>query len=136
VSGAALKLPRLTVDIGSGVPMKGGSPGLDHLDPSGMRESDRLRGHRRFAWCFPVDSPGVDTRVYGDNMAINLWLSAEEERVLEGIMRHEGTRTKEQAVIMAILDKGATLAADRQAREIPAAVAGGLSGQSISAHKS
>jgi hypothetical protein len=69
-------------------------------------------------------------------MAINLWLSAEEERVLEGIMRHEGTRNKEQAVIMAILDKGATLAADRQAREIPAAVAGSSSGQSISAHKS
>jgi hypothetical protein len=54
-------------------------------------------------------------------MAFTLWLSDEEERVLEKIMRLEGTRSKQQAVIKAIVDKGAQLAADRQARETPAA---------------
>ena len=43
-------------------------------------------------------------------MAFTLWLSAEEERILEKIMRVEGTRNKEQAVIKAIRDKGAQLA--------------------------
>ncbi len=43
-------------------------------------------------------------------MAFTLWLSAEEERILEKIMRVEGTRNKEQAVIKAIRDKGASLA--------------------------
>jgi hypothetical protein len=43
-------------------------------------------------------------------MAFTLWLSAEEEQTLERIMRLEGTRTKEQAVIRAIMDKGAELA--------------------------
>jgi hypothetical protein len=56
-------------------------------------------------------------------MAFTLWLSAEEERILAKIMRAEGTRTKEQAVIKAIRDKGEHLA-DRQARETPAATDG------------
>jgi hypothetical protein len=55
-------------------------------------------------------------------MAFTLWLSDEEERVLEKIMRLEGTRTKQQAVIKAIVDKGAQLATDRPARETPGAV--------------
>ena len=38
-------------------------------------------------------------------MSFTLWLSAEEERILAKIMRSEGTRTKEQAVIKAIRDK-------------------------------
>jgi hypothetical protein len=63
-------------------------------------------------------------------MAFTLWLSAEEERILEGIMRLEGTRNKEQAVIMAIRDKGAQLAADRQSQETPATNTGVLPGQS------
>ena len=50
-------------------------------------------------------------------MAFTLWLSAEEERILERIMRAEGTRNKEQAVIRAIRDKGDLLAGERQARE-------------------
>src|SRR3954471_19842813 len=54
-------------------------------------------------------------------MSFTLWLSAEEERILATIMRSEGTRTKEQAVIKAIRDKGALLAADRTARETPGA---------------
>ena len=54
-------------------------------------------------------------------MSFTLWLSAEEERILATIMRSEGTRTKEQAVIKAIRDKGALLAADRMARETPEA---------------
>jgi len=65
-------------------------------------------------------------------MSFTLWLSAEEEQILEGIMRQEGARNKEQAVIKAILDKGATLLADRHARENPVAVAGALPGQSTS----
>lgn len=56
-------------------------------------------------------------------MAFTLWLSAEEERILERIMRHEGTRTKEQAVIKAIRDKGAALEAEQQDRENPVPVA-------------
>jgi hypothetical protein len=63
-------------------------------------------------------------------MAFTLWLSAEEERILEGIMRSEGARTKEQAVIQAILDKGDRLATERHAREIPVAGAATLPGQS------
>ena len=54
-------------------------------------------------------------------MAFTLWLSAEEERILATIMRSEGTRNKEQAVIKAIRDKGAMLAGDRATRETPAA---------------
>ena len=54
-------------------------------------------------------------------MAITLWLSDEEERVLEKIMRLEGARSKQQAVIKAIVDKGAQLATDRQARDTPGA---------------
>jgi hypothetical protein len=56
-------------------------------------------------------------------MAFTLWLSAEEERILAKIMRAEGTRSKEQAVIKAIRDKGdllaGDLAANRPARETP-----------------
>jgi len=63
-------------------------------------------------------------------MAFTLWLSAEEERILEGIMRLEGTRSKEAAAIKAILDKGDQLDAERQARETPVASAATLPGQS------
>ena len=52
-------------------------------------------------------------------MAFTLWLSAEEERILAKIMRAEGTRSKEQAVIKAIRDKGDLLAAARPTRETP-----------------
>ena len=54
-------------------------------------------------------------------MAFTLWLSDEEELVLEKIMRLEGARTKQQAVIKAIVEKGAQLTADRKARETPGA---------------
>jgi hypothetical protein len=63
-------------------------------------------------------------------MAFNLWLSADEERILERIMRHEGTRNKEQAVIKAICETGARLEAEERAQVIPAAVAAGFAGQS------
>jgi hypothetical protein len=62
-------------------------------------------------------------------MAFTLWLSAEEERILEGIMRREGTRTKAQAVIMAIRDKAAALEAEQQGGATPA-VAASLPGPS------
>jgi hypothetical protein len=52
-------------------------------------------------------------------MAFTLWLSAEEERILAKIMKAEGARTKEQAVIKAIRDKGNLLGADRPIRETP-----------------
>lgn len=53
-------------------------------------------------------------------MAFTLWLSAEEERILATIMRSEGTRTKEQAVIKAIRDKGDLLtSAARPPQETP-----------------
>ena len=42
-------------------------------------------------------------------MAFTLWLSADEERMLERIMREEGTHSKQQAVIAAICEKGAKL---------------------------
>jgi hypothetical protein len=58
-------------------------------------------------------------RVYGDGMSFTLWLSAEEERALATIMRAEGSRSKEQAVIKAIRDKADLLAADRAVRENP-----------------
>ncbi len=51
-------------------------------------------------------------------MSFTLWLSAEEERILAKIMRHEGSRSKEQAVIKALRDK-ADLLADRPTRETP-----------------
>jgi hypothetical protein len=57
-------------------------------------------------------------------MAFTLWLSAEEERILEKIMREEGTRNKQAAVIRAIREKGAQLATAVQAQETPAATAG------------
>lgn len=53
-------------------------------------------------------------------MAFTLWLSAEEERILERIMRVEGTRNKEQAVIKAIRDKGEWLT-QRPSGESPVA---------------
>jgi hypothetical protein len=53
-------------------------------------------------------------------MSFTLWLSAEEERALAKIMRAEGSRSKEQAVIKAIRDKADLLAAaDRPTRENP-----------------
>ena len=53
-------------------------------------------------------------------MSFTLWLSAEEERILAKIMKAEGARSKEQAVIKAIRDKGDLLAAaDRPVRETP-----------------
>lgn len=61
-------------------------------------------------------------------MAFTLWLSAEEERILERIMRVEGTRNKEKAVIQAILDKGELLAERGQVRETPDAVLRALPG--------
>jgi hypothetical protein len=57
-------------------------------------------------------------------MAFTLWLSAEEERILERIMREEGSRNKQAAVIKAIREKGAQIATDVKARETPAATAG------------
>jgi hypothetical protein len=63
-------------------------------------------------------------------MAFTLWLSAEEEQILEGIMRHEGTRTKEQAVIRALREKGELIEAEQRAQEIPVDVAAGIPGQS------
>jgi hypothetical protein len=48
-------------------------------------------------------------------MTFTLWLSADEEQILERIMRAEGTYSKQQAVIAAIKDKGAQLAAEFQA---------------------
>lgn len=47
-------------------------------------------------------------------MAFTLWLSADEERILERIMREEGTYSKQQAVIAAIREKGAKLAGEQQ----------------------
>jgi hypothetical protein len=61
-------------------------------------------------------------------MAFTLWLSAEEERILERIMRAEGTRNKEQAVIRAIRDKGALLAGDRQPGGVAAEAAADAAG--------
>ncbi len=61
----------------------------------------------------------MEAKVYGVDMSFTLWLSAEEERILAKIMRAEGTRTKEQAVIKAIRDKGELLAVDRPTRETP-----------------
>lgn len=63
-------------------------------------------------------------------MAFTLWLSAEEERILERIMRHEGARTKEQAVIKAIRERGAAIDAEQQDREIPGSAAAGSPGPS------
>jgi hypothetical protein len=68
----------------------------------------------------PLRSRTPETKVYGVDMAFTLWLSAEEERILAKIMRAEGTRSKEQAVIKAIRDKGDLLAAAaRPTRETP-----------------
>jgi hypothetical protein len=51
-------------------------------------------------------------------MAFTLWLSADEERILERIMRDEGTNSKQQAVIAAIRDKGAQLVAERKGSSV------------------
>jgi hypothetical protein len=68
----------------------------------------------------PHRSRTPESKVYGVDMAFTLWLSAEEERILAKIMRAEGTRSKEQAVIKAIRDKGDLLTAGaRPARETP-----------------
>jgi hypothetical protein len=55
-------------------------------------------------------------------MTFTLWLSADEEHLLERIMREEGTLSKQQAVIAAIREKGARLAAERQGQLVPAEV--------------
>ena len=52
-------------------------------------------------------------------MTFTLWLSADEEQILERIMRLEGTRNKQEAVIQAIREKDAQLAAKRLGREHP-----------------
>lgn len=74
---------------------------------------------------FTLD-PGNDfisghAAVYREAMAFTLWLSADEERILEGIMRSEGARTKEQAAIRAILDKGAMISATQKGEGTPVA---------------
>jgi len=66
-------------------------------------------------------------------MAFTLWLSAEEERVLEGIMRLEGVRTKEQAAIKAILAQGDRLVAEQHTQKTSVKSAATLPGQSIPA---
>jgi len=66
-------------------------------------------------------------------MAFTLWLSAEEEQILEGIMRSEGTLTKAQAVIKAIRDKGDQLETERHEQATPAPVTATLPGQSTRA---
>jgi hypothetical protein len=53
-------------------------------------------------------------------MAFTLWLSADEERILERIMREEGTHNKQAAVIAAICEKGAKLVTERKG--LPGAV--------------
>jgi len=45
-------------------------------------------------------------------MAFTLWLSAEEEHLLSQVMRAEGSRTKQQAIVSALKDKASTLAAE------------------------
>jgi len=42
-------------------------------------------------------------------MAFTLWLSAEEEHLLSQVMRAEGSRTKQQAIVSALKDKASTL---------------------------
>jgi hypothetical protein len=64
-------------------------------------------------------------------MAFTLWLSADEERILERIMREEGTYSKQQAVIAAIREKGATLAVERRGLQGPAEVRLDASAQSV-----
>lgn len=66
----------------------------------------------------------TSAKVYGWAMAFTLWLSAEEERILEGIMREEGTRNKQQAVIKAIREKGALLSSGDRPRDTPVAGTG------------
>ncbi|MEJ2579983.1 MAG: hypothetical protein P8Z68_12985 [Kineosporiaceae bacterium] len=56
-------------------------------------------------------------------MAITLWLSDDEENVLERIMRAEGVRSKQEAIVGAILDKAARLSGEH--REGPVAGVGG-----------
>jgi hypothetical protein len=55
-------------------------------------------------------------------MAFTLWLSADEERILERIMNEEGTSNKQQAVIAAIREKGSQLAAERRRQPVAADV--------------
>jgi hypothetical protein len=45
-------------------------------------------------------------------MSFTLWLSADEERILERIMKAEGSRSKQASVIQAIRDKDAQLHAN------------------------
>lgn len=64
-------------------------------------------------------------------MAFTLWLSADEERILERIMREEGTYSKQQAVIAAIREKGAKLTAERQGLPVPVEVRVDASTQNV-----
>lgn len=65
-------------------------------------------------------------------MTFTLWLSADEERILERIMRDEGTHSKQQAVIAAIREKGAKLTAERPGLPVPAEVRTDTSVQNVS----
>lgn len=62
----------------------------------------------------PIGSRCSPEKVYVAPMAFTVWLSADEERILERIMREEGTYSKQQAVIAAIREKGARLAGEHQ----------------------
>lgn len=42
-------------------------------------------------------------------MSFTLWLSAEEEQMLSTVMRAEGARTKQQAIVAALRDKAQTV---------------------------
>jgi len=64
------------------------------------------------------------------SMSFKLWLSADEERILERIMRQQGARTKEQAVITALRDIDARLDTEQSSQETPAGVVAGFPGQS------
>ena len=84
-----------------------GRPPRGYVDPS-SRSTPSCGSHQ------------ARSKVYGDAMSFTLWLSAEEERILAKIMKAEGARSKEQAVIKAIREKGDLLAvADRPLRETP-----------------
>jgi hypothetical protein len=47
-------------------------------------------------------------------MAITLWLSADEETLLERIMVVEGYRNKQEAIVRVLRDRAARLGADHR----------------------
>jgi hypothetical protein len=51
----------------------------------------------------------VGRRAYVFPMAITLWLSADEENLLERIMRAEGYRNKQEALIRMLRDRAGRL---------------------------